>query len=247
MSSSTSRHRTASMTSPPRSAARSATATPVRRSPCCAPGRCSTPTATVGAVGIVSGDELIVGPPYPVQRVPPIPAQAVTVDALAGPDAGSSYILLPGTSRLGRDDDADVRSTDPTVSRRHARVTVDADWTVTVTPLAEAENGVTRQRRPIAEPTVIGARPTSSPSAGPGLSFRRFVRAEGERLDQLGQIEFQRTPYRPPVVSERTATRARTDPRAGRPARLPGARRARPARPPGSRCSRSRSRCSSSR
>ena len=55
----------------------------------------------------------------------PIPAQAVTVDALAGPDAGSSYILLPGTYELGRDDDADVRLTDPTVSRRHARITVD--------------------------------------------------------------------------------------------------------------------------
>ncbi len=55
------------------------------------------PTTTVGAVGIVSGDELVVGPPRAVRPVRPIPPAAVTVDALAGPDAGSSYILLPGT------------------------------------------------------------------------------------------------------------------------------------------------------
>ena len=159
------------------------------------------PTATVGAVGMVSGDELIVGPPRAVRPVRPIPAQAVTVDALAGPDAGSSYILLPGTYELGRDDDADIRLTDSTVSRRHARVMVDADWTVTITPLADAQNGVTINDRPIAEPTVT--RETDVVAlGGTRLSFRRFVRAEGERLDQLAQIEFQRTPYRPPVISE---------------------------------------------
>ena len=37
------------------------------------------------------------------------------------------------------------------------------------------------------------------------VAFRPFVRAPGERVDQLGQIEFHRTPYRPPVITERAA------------------------------------------
>src|SRR6188768_2228484 len=78
------------------------------------------PAATVGDVGIVSGDELVVGPPRAVRPVRPIPPEAVTVDALAGPDAGSSYILMPGTYSVGRDDEAHVHLSDPTVSRRHA-------------------------------------------------------------------------------------------------------------------------------
>ena len=54
--------------------------------------------------------------------------------------------------------------------------------------------------REINEPTVTRETDVIG-LGGTRLSFRRFVRAEGERVDQLGQIEFQRTPYRPPVVS----------------------------------------------
>ena len=158
------------------------------------------PASIVADVGIVSGDELVVGPPRAVRPVRPIPPAAVTVDTLAGPDAGSSYILLPGTYSLGRDDDADVHLGDPTVSRRHAQVTVDSDWTVTVRPLPEAQNGVSVNDRDVVEPTVVLETDVIG-MGGTRLSFRRFVRAEGERVDQLGQIEFQRTPYRPPVVS----------------------------------------------
>ena len=54
------------------------------------------PDGTVGDSGIVSGDDLVVGPPYPVQRVPAIPVRAVTLDVLAGRDTGTSLILLQG-------------------------------------------------------------------------------------------------------------------------------------------------------
>lgn len=177
------------------------------------------PAATVGESGIVSGDELIVGPPRAVRPVKPIPPEAVTVDVLAGPDAGSSYILMPGTYVVGRDDDAPVRLTDPTVSRRHAEIVVDGEWGVTITPLSDAQNGVTVNDREIDGPRatrdtdVIGL-------GGSRLSFRRFVRAEGERVDQLGQIEFQRTPYRPPVVSVPEVPDLGTIPERGEPRRF---------------------------
>ena len=159
------------------------------------------PANTVGESGIVSGDSLIVGPPRAVRAVRPIPPEAVTVDVLAGPDAGSSYIVMPGTFSVGRDDDAAVRLTDPTVSRRHAAITVAPDWTVDITPLTDAQNGVTVNDREIRESTVLAETDVVG-LGGTKLAFRRFVRAEGERVDQLGQIEFQRTPYRPPVISE---------------------------------------------
>ena len=187
------------------------------------------PATTVGDVGIVSGDELVVGPPRAVRAVRPIPPEAVTVDALAGPDAGSSYILLPGTYSVGRDDEAHVHLSDPTVSRRHAELTVGDDWTVTIAPLSGAQNGVTVNDREINEPTITRETDVIG-LGGTRLSFRRFVRAEGERVDQLGQIEFQRTPYRPPVVSTVEAPELRTDPRARRPAPVPVARRARSTR-----------------
>ena len=162
------------------------------------------PDATVGDSGIVSGDDVVVGPPYPVQRVPAIPVRAVTLDVLAGRDTGTSLILLQGSFTVGRDPSAQVALTDPTVSRHHLDVAVAADWSVTVTPREDVENVVTRNGEPLEEPTTVGRDDVIGLGATQ-LAFRPFVRAPGERHDQLGQIEFQRTPYRPPVITERTA------------------------------------------
>ena len=162
------------------------------------------PDGTVGESGIVSGDDLVVGPPYPVQRVPAIPVRAVTLDVLAGRDTGTSLILLQGTFSVGRDPGVQVTLTDPTVSRHHLDVTVGADWRATVTPREDVENAVTLNGERIDGPTEVGPDDVIGLGATQ-LAFRPFVRAPGERHDQLGQIEFQRTPYRPPVITERTA------------------------------------------
>ncbi len=178
------------------------------------------PDGTVGESGIVSGDDVVVGPPYPVQRVPAIPVRAVTLDVLAGRDTGTSLILLQGTFSVGRDPGVQVTLTDPTVSRHHLDVTVAANWSVTVTPREDVENAVTVNGERVDESTDIGPDDVIGLGATQ-LAFRPFVRAPGERHDQLGQIEFQRTPYRPPVITERTAKEigripTRPDPAASR-------------------------------
>ena len=143
-----------------------------RRSRCCAPARCSIPTAPSATSGIVSGDDVVVGPPYPVQRVPAIPVRAVTLDVLAGRDTGTSLILLQGTFSRRPRPGGQVALTDPTVSRHHLDVTVAADWSVTVTPREDVENAVTRNGerhrradRRRAATTSSASAPPSSPSA----------------------------------------------------------------------------------
>ena len=176
----------------------------IRRSPCCAPARCSIPTAPSASRASSPATTSSSGPPYPVQRVPAIPVRAVTLDVLAGRDTGTSLILLQGTFSVGRDPGVQVTLTDPTVSRHHLDVTVAANWSVTVTPREDVENAVTLNGERIDEPTDVGPDDVIGLGATQ-LAFRPFVRAPGERHDQLGQIEFQRTPYRPPVITERIA------------------------------------------
>lgn len=160
------------------------------------------PKSEIGASGIVSGDELVIGRPLNMPEVPAVPKHAVSVDVLAGPDAGVSVALLPGSYSIGRSRASDVVLDDPTVSRSHLTVTVDDGWTVTVRPNETVANEVTVNDTVVDDGTVV----VDDDVVGVGgtrLAFRRFVRADDQRRDQLGQIEFQRTPYRPPVISER--------------------------------------------
>lgn len=167
-------------------------------------GRSLSPQSTVGDSGIVSGDEVVVGYAQHLEPVPPTPKQAVSADVLAGPDAGASTTLLPGAYTVGRDSQCHIVLGDPTVSRLHVDVEVGDDWSVTIVPRGDVANPVTINDTEIDGPIqvqdhdVIGL-------GGTRVAFRSFVRAAGERVDQLGQIEFQRTPYRPPVVNERDA------------------------------------------
>ncbi|MFK7918936.1 MAG: FtsK/SpoIIIE domain-containing protein [Ilumatobacter sp.] len=169
-------------------------------------GRSLEPDSSVGDSGIVSGDEVVVGYGHRVEPVVPIPDVAVSADVLAGPDAGSSTTLLSGAYSVGRQQDCDIVLGDPTVSRQHIGIEVSDDWTVSVVPRAGVENPVTVNDVIIEEPTVILDDDVVG-LGGTRIALRSFVRADGERTDQLGQIEFQRTPYRPPIVVERVAAR----------------------------------------
>ncbi|GAA4656559.1 FtsK/SpoIIIE domain-containing protein [Arthrobacter cryoconiti] len=58
-----------------------------------------------------------------------VPAQdrgpaAATLRVMSGPDVGQEFALPLGTSYIGRDYSADVRLSDPLMSKRHARITV---------------------------------------------------------------------------------------------------------------------------
>jgi S-DNA-T family DNA segregation ATPase FtsK/SpoIIIE len=160
--------------------------------------------ATVGSSGIVSGDEVIVGFVPNLAPAEASPREAVSVDVLAGPDAGSSSSLVPGLHAIGRDVKSDVVIGDPTVSRRHIEVDISEDWIATVGPRGDVANPVTVNDVVIDGPTSVDGHDVVG-LGGTRLAFRHFSRAADERIDQLGQIEFQRTPYRPPVVIERRA------------------------------------------
>ena len=54
---------------------------------------------------------------------------SLSLVAQSGPDAGRSFLLTSAQNVIGRDQSAEVALSDPTVSRRHAMVRVDADRT----------------------------------------------------------------------------------------------------------------------
>lgn len=176
------------------------------------------PARPVGASGLMSGDDLVVGSARPMARQPAIPVRAVTLDVVAGPDTGTSLILLQGRFAIGRDGTA-VRLTDPTVSRHHLDVDVAPDWTITVEPRPAVENPVRLNDVPLSAPARVGPDDVVQLGAT-GLAFRPFVRAPVERIDRLGQVEFQRTPYRPPVVTPREAAELGAVPKAPEPRRF---------------------------
>ncbi|MFV0308913.1 MAG: FtsK/SpoIIIE domain-containing protein [Desertimonas sp.] len=176
------------------------------------------PDDLVGASGLMSGDDVVVGAPHQMARMPAIPVRAVTLDVVAGPDTGTSLILLQGCFAVGRDGAA-VRLSDPTVSRHHLDVEVAADWTIAVEPRPGVENPVRLNDVPLTERVVVGPDDVVHLGAS-GLAFRPFVRAPSERIDRLGQVEFQRTPYRLPVVAERAAAELGVVPKAPEPRRF---------------------------
>ncbi|MCE2458194.1 MAG: FHA domain-containing protein [Dehalococcoidia bacterium] len=54
---------------------------------------------------------------------------SLSLIAQSGPDAGKSFLLSSAQNLIGRDSSAQVMLSDPTVSRRHAMIRVDADRT----------------------------------------------------------------------------------------------------------------------
>lgn len=162
------------------------------------------PAATLADSGVLSGDELVVDPLERPAPPPPLLIRAVSVDVLAGPDSGHSAVLDRGAFVIGRGDDCDLIVSDTTVSRRHLRIEVAADWTVTVAAEPDVENRVRVNDVELEPgvPTEVGGDDVVALGAT-RLAFRQFIRSADEAIDQLGQIEFHRTPYRPERVQTR--------------------------------------------
>jgi S-DNA-T family DNA segregation ATPase FtsK/SpoIIIE len=157
----------------------------------------------VSSTDLLSGDDVLVGVRAASGPVPPIPIRAVTVDVVAGPETGMSIILPQGTFRIGRDPAMDIVVDDPTVSRHHLDVTVGPDWGTVVSPLPDVENRVSVNGVVIEGVTAVSGDDRVS-LGSTVVALSSFVRAPDDRVDQLGQIEFQRTPYRPPVIAVRS-------------------------------------------
>lgn len=157
--------------------------------------------ATLAGIGLVSGEELVVGG-ADLGRIVPTADALVRIEAIGGPASGWRVDLGPGTYFLGRPssqagDDPTYRAIpDAAVSRSHLRVRVGADLTVTVDENPDATNRLLVDGAPVEGPTVVG--PETELLLGDSVLVCRPVETPPPpRIDRLGQVAFHRTPLRP--------------------------------------------------
>jgi S-DNA-T family DNA segregation ATPase FtsK/SpoIIIE len=152
--------------------------------------------------GIVSGDTLR----FELYGVDPLDreslSEAVSCDVTAGPEAGRSFVLLPGRHEVGRATGAAVHLDDVTVSDHQLAIVVDDDLVTRLVPDPSATNPVVVNGHPISEPTRVGPNDVVQFGAT-AVALRVFSRTSDSERDQLGQVPFRRTPYKPVVVQKR--------------------------------------------
>ena len=152
--------------------------------------------------GIVSGDTLR----FELYGVDAVDrdslSEAVSCDVTAGPEAGRSFVLLPGRYEVGRGADFTVALEDMTVSEHQLSVIVYDDLVTRLVPDLDAINPLVVNGRTINESVVVGPNDVVQFGAT-AVSFRVFSRSSDSERDQLGQVPFRRTPAKPVVVSER--------------------------------------------
>ena len=141
---------------------------------------------------------------------------AVALDLTSGPEAGRTVVLRAGRYSVGRDEAADVTIGDPTMSREHFTLDVSEALEVTVHPNPQALNGTfvatssITESRPLEREEVVFAGSTQ-------LVLRAPPPSAAPVRDRLGQVAFNRLPYKQPIVRERATTPvAAPPPRAGR-------------------------------
>jgi S-DNA-T family DNA segregation ATPase FtsK/SpoIIIE len=158
------------------------------------------PELTIDRIDLVTGD--VVGFGVSAPR-PPSSEPALAVDVVAGPESGRSWAIGRSSRHtIGRAPSADIVLDDPSVSRDHAVLLVDAAGVVTVDPLPAAVNGVCVNDIEIDAPaTIIGSDVVAL--GGTRVVVRAIERRGQERIGRLGQIDFHRTPYRPTIVADR--------------------------------------------
>lgn len=166
------------------------------------------PELTVLASGLVSGDVVRVapapadrptlggGPPPPPGRSPgagPAPV-GLCCDVISGAGSGTSWPIAGSEATIGRARSCDLVLDDPTVSSRHAVLSIDTAGDMTVAPAPDASNAVVLDGRVLTRPTPL-AQGSVLQLGACALIVREHGRADGAERDQLGQIPFNRTPY----------------------------------------------------
>ena len=129
-------------------------------------------------------------------------SEAVSCDVTAGPEAGRSFVLLPGRHEVGRSGENEVVLDDATVSEHHLSIVVYDDLTTSLLPDTSATNPVVVNGRTITDITTVGANDVVQFGAT-AVALRIFSRSSDAERDQLGQVPFRRTPYKPIIVTER--------------------------------------------
>ena len=139
--------------------------------------------------GIVSGDTLRFEL-YGVDHVDRDSlSEAVSCDVTAGPEAGRSFVLLPGRHEVGRRVGNDVVLDDPTVSDHHLSIIVFDDLTTQLLPDPAATN-----------PVIVNGRHDHRRHTG-RRQRRRAVRGDGCRPAHLQPLVRHRArPTRPGAV-----------------------------------------------
>jgi S-DNA-T family DNA segregation ATPase FtsK/SpoIIIE len=177
------------------------------------------PDRSVVEVGLVSGEIVrLVAPEQAHRHLDEALEQvgAVALDLTSGPEAGRTVVLRPGRYRVGRDEAVDLTVADPTMSREHFTLDVTDHLEVVVHPNPEALNG-----------TFVG---DGSITASRSLGHEEVVFAGSTQLvlrsapptappvrDRLGQVAFNRLPYKRPIVRDRAVPEiAAPPPRPGR-------------------------------
>jgi S-DNA-T family DNA segregation ATPase FtsK/SpoIIIE len=165
-------------------------------------GRVLDAAVPVSRSSLVQGDGVVLcRSPADAPRPPHLPRSTVAVDVVGGPATGRTMRVNAGRYSMGRGGACDLVLHDPTVERHHASISVDpARGTVEVAPAGPAP--VLVGGEPLDGPLVVGPHDTVE-IGRTRLVFRPVRRNDTPRPEHRGQVQFQRTPYRPPVVSHR--------------------------------------------
>ncbi|MET0145328.1 MAG: FtsK/SpoIIIE domain-containing protein [Ilumatobacteraceae bacterium] len=159
--------------------------------------------ASILECGVVSGDTLRFEVYGAEHGDTPRRAESVSCDVTAGPEAGRSFVLEPGRHEVGRGSECAVLLDDATVSRHQLSIAVFPDLTVQLVPVPGTANPLTVNGRTIAGPTFVGRNDVVQFGAT-AIALRIFSRSSDTERDQLGQVPFRRTPYKPVVIHDRS-------------------------------------------
>jgi S-DNA-T family DNA segregation ATPase FtsK/SpoIIIE len=158
--------------------------------------------ASILECGVVSGDTLRFEVYGAELGDTPRRTESVSCDVTAGPEAGRSFVLEPGSHDVGRGTDCAVHLDDATVSRHQLSIAVFPDLTVQLVPDPSAANPLTVNGRAIDGPTFVSRNDVVQFGAT-AIALRVFSRSSDTERDQLGQVPFRRTPHKPVVVHDR--------------------------------------------
>ena len=178
--------------------------------------------APVTEAGLVSGETVTLatgaldgwGPPGPLDS-----SVGLTLDVVAGPEAGRMVALGPGGLTVGRADTCGLTVADATLSREHFMVHVTPERQVYVVPNPAATNGTWVDDTPVPEPRLLHEGEVIQ-AGGSAFVVRARSGADTRRRDRLGQVPFNRVPYRRTVVTPRRFDDVAAPPEAQRPRKL---------------------------
>jgi S-DNA-T family DNA segregation ATPase FtsK/SpoIIIE len=159
------------------------------------------PQTPMDISGLLSGDIVEIGAREVLSGAtrPASGSGRLSCDVVSGVGTGRTLDLHPGRFVIGRDAAADLVLPDPTVSGQHAVIIVSSAGAVTVEPAGAVTNPVIVDGSPVSAVVPVTDR-TVIQLGGSALMIRKVAAARSSARDQLGNVPFNRTPYRTPSL-----------------------------------------------